>query len=149
MLLPVLSDFSQRIWTSYKLVQSLCEIGEGRTMGALFLPAIEHQLIDRFRTVHRRWKPVALLDRLYHILIRPVPVRPLAVRHHLPAYDTHAPNVGSAREFTERYRLRCRPPYWDFTALCRNGRLIKQDIIDMLESRRVTLLASTNFDFTT
>lgn len=124
--LPVLSDFSQRVWTSYELVQGLREIGEGRPMGALFLPAIEHQLVDSLRTIHRRWKPVALLDRLYHILIRPIPVRPLAVRHHLPAYDTHAPNVGGAREFTERYRLRCCPPYRDFTALNINGRLSKK-----------------------
>lgn len=112
-------------------------------MGALFLPAIEHQLIDRFRTVHRRWKPVALLDRLYHILIRPVPVWPLAIRHHLPAYDTHAPNVGSAREFAERYRLRCRPPYRDFTALNTNGRLIRQEIIDIFKSRHWLLLILT------
>lgn len=109
-------------------------------MGALFLPAIEHQLIDRFRTIHRRWKPVAFLDRFYHILIRPVPVRPLAVRHHLPTHDTHAPNVGSAREFTERYRLRCRPPYRYFTALSTNGRLIRQEIINMFSYTRHWLL---------
>jgi len=104
-------------------------------MSALFLPAIEHQLVDSLRTIHRRWKPIALLDRFYHILIRPVPVRPLAVRHHLPTYDTHTPNVGGAREFTERYRLRCCPPYRDFTALNTNSRLIKQEIINMFESR--------------
>lgn len=141
--LPVLSDFSQRIRTSYELVQSLCEIGKGRPMGALFLPAIEHQLIDCFRAVHRRWKPVALFNRLYHILIRPVPVRPLAVRHHLPAHDTHAPNVGGAREFTERYCLRCRPPYRDLTALNTNGELVKQEIIDTFESRYWLLLILT------
>lgn len=124
-LLPVLSDFSKRVWASYQLVQGLREIGEGRPMRALLLPAIQHQLIDSFRAIHRCWKPVTLLDGLYHILIRPVPIWSLAVRHHFPAHDTHTPDVGGTREFTESYCLRCRPPYRDFAALNRTKWMIQ------------------------
>lgn len=116
-LLPVLGDFPQRVRASYQFVQGLSEIGKGRTMGSFLLPAIEHQLIDRFRTIHRCWKPVSFFDRLYHILIRPVPIRSFAVGHHLPTNDAHAPYVGSAGELSERYRFRSCPSYRDLSTL--------------------------------
>lgn len=115
--LPVLRDFPQRVRAPYQLVQSLRKIGKGRTMSSFLLPAIEHQLIDGLRAVHRRWKPVPFLDRLYHILIRPVPIRPLTVGHHLPTNDAHTPYVGSAGELSERYRFRSCPSYRDLSTL--------------------------------
>lgn len=105
-------------------------------MSSLLLPAIEHQLIDSLRAIHRCWKPVSFLDRLYHVLIGPVPVRPLAVRHHLPTNDPHAPHVGSAGEFSECYRFRGRPSHRDLSTLFAGVNSLDQDpIFQTCESR--------------
>ena len=50
-----------------QLVQSLDNGWEARSVSALLLPAVEHQLMDRFRTIHRRGKTVVLLNGLDHI----------------------------------------------------------------------------------
>ena len=64
-----------------EVVQSLDYGGEGRPVGSLFLPAVQHQLVDRLGTDHRARQPVSLLDGLDDVLVGPVPVWPLSYPH--------------------------------------------------------------------
>ena len=61
--------------------------------------------------------PVSLLDGFDDVLIGPVPVRPLAVGHDLPADDAEAPHVRRRGELAEGDGLRRRPPHRNFAAL--------------------------------
>ena len=85
-------------------------------MGPLLLPAVEHELVDGLRTVHRGWQSVALLDGLDHVLVGPVPVGPLAVAHHLPHHDPEGPDVRAGGELPEGDGLRSGPPDGDLAA---------------------------------
>ena len=78
-------DFLERLRAADELVERLDDGGEAGPVRALLLPRVQHQLVDGLGAVHGRRQPEALLDRLDHLLVRPVPVRPLAVRHHLRA----------------------------------------------------------------
>jgi len=85
-------------------------------VGALLLPAVEHQLMNRFRAIHRRRKSIVLLNGFDHVLVRPSPVGPLAVGHNLPHDDAEAPDVGGGRKLPEGDGFRRRPPNRNFSA---------------------------------
>ena len=80
---------------TYQFIQCLDNRWEARSVRALLLPAVEHQLMNGFRAVHRRRKSIVFLDGLDHVLVGPGPVGPLAVRHDLPHDDAETPDVGS------------------------------------------------------
>lgn len=69
---------------------------------------------------NERILPITFLYTLDHVLIGPVPVRPLAVRHHLPADDAHRPHVARRGELAEGYGFGCRPSHWNLTTLEEN-----------------------------
>lgn len=52
-----------------------------------------------------------------YILIGHIPVRPLAIGHHLPHDYSIAPYITGRCEFSVLNCLRCCPPYWDFPTL--------------------------------
>merc|ERR1719336_503080 len=104
-------DLPQGLRVADQLVQGLHNAGEARSVGTLLLPAVKHQLVDGFWTVHGSWQAVALLDGLDDILITPVPVGPLPIAHHLPHNNAEAPSVRGRGELPEGDGLRCCPSH--------------------------------------
>lgn len=87
-ILPILGDSPECVRTPYEFVESFYNGQEYRSVSPLFLPAVQHQLVYGFGTIHGRWQSVTLFDGLDHVLVTPVPVRAFAVRHNLPHYNT-------------------------------------------------------------
>lgn len=115
--LPILGDPPQRVRTPNEFVEGFDDGQEHRPVRSLLLPAVQHELVNSLRTVHGGRQSVALLDGLDHVLVAPVPVRPLAVRHHLPHDDAERPHVRSGRELAESDGFGCGPPNRYLTAL--------------------------------
>lgn len=52
---------------AYHFVQHADDIGEFWPCVPVFLPAVQHQLVQHYRTVHGSWQPEVLLDGVYHL----------------------------------------------------------------------------------
>ena len=74
-------------------------------------------VITRIPSLCPRSSPVALLYALDDVLVAPVPVGPLAVRHHFPRHDAEAPHVRGRGELAEGDGLGRRPPHRDLPSL--------------------------------
>lgn len=57
----------QAVGVADEFVQHVDNLAELWPFSTLFLPTIQHQLVQRDRTVHGRRKPIAFLDRLDHL----------------------------------------------------------------------------------
>ena len=112
--------FSDRKMT-YQFIQCLDNRWEARSVRALLLPAVQHELMNRFRTIHRWRKPIILLDGLDHVLIGPSPVWPLAIWHDFPHDNAETPDIWGRSELAESDCLRGCPPDWNFATTCRVG----------------------------
>jgi len=53
--LPILGDPPERVRTPYELIERFYDGQEHRPVRPLLLPAVQHQLVYGFWTVHRRW----------------------------------------------------------------------------------------------
>lgn len=92
-------------------------------------PWTHHPRERRLRTWHRLGLAVAMLCNApnfsvsapcfltTHILICHIPVRPLAIWHHLPHDYSIAPHITGRSEFSVLNCFRCCPPYWDLPTL--------------------------------
>jgi hypothetical protein len=52
---PVLGDYPESVRAPDELVQGLDYRDEAGPMSPFFLPAVQHQLVDCFGAIHRRW----------------------------------------------------------------------------------------------
>ena len=68
-------------------------------------------------TYHGRWETIASVHSFDHILIRPVPVRPLTVWDNFPHHNTKRPNIRSWCKLPVCDRFWCCPTYWNLTSL--------------------------------
>lgn len=93
------------------------------------LKIVEWRRVQRFRC-HLVWgfsiqeilvitlySPITLFYTLNYILIWPIPIWPLTIRHNFPTNDTHWPNIAGWREFSESYGFRSSPSNWNFATL--------------------------------
>jgi len=114
--------FGEHVGKTNELIKGSDCLGEGGPMGALLVPGVQHHLVDGFRAVHGRRESVALFNGLDHVLVTPVPVRPLPIGHYFPAHDPKAPDVRGRREFSKRNRFRGSPANRDLPTLNNQNR---------------------------
>lgn len=57
----------ERCRVAYHFVQHADNIGELWPCVSVFLPAVQHQLVQHYWTVHGSWKPEVLLYGIYHL----------------------------------------------------------------------------------
>lgn len=63
-------DGLQRLRTTKQLVQKVDNVQEARSLGAVVLPTLKHELVDGRRTVHRSREPERLVDGLHDLMKR-------------------------------------------------------------------------------
>ena len=93
------------------------DFGELRSLASFLLPGVQHERVDGLGAVHGRRETIASFDGLDHVLVAPVPVRALAVRHHFPHHDAVRPNVRGGSELLEGDGLRGSPPHRNLSTL--------------------------------
>lgn len=108
---------AQAVRTSDHLIKSIHDVLEAWPRPPVVVPTLQHQLMHGLGAAHGRRQPIRLLDRLDHVLVGPVPIRPLTERHHLPHEHTERPDVGGRSELAVMNRLWSSPPHRDFAAL--------------------------------
>lgn len=64
------SDGFQRLRTTKQLVQKVDDVQEARSLGAVVLPTLKHELVDGRWTVHRSREPERLIDGLHDLMKR-------------------------------------------------------------------------------
>lgn len=63
-------DGFQRLRTTKQLVQKVDDVQEARSLGAVVLPTLKHELVDGRWTVHRSREPERLVDGLHDLVKR-------------------------------------------------------------------------------
>lgn len=104
--------------SSYQFIQSLHNGWEARSVRAVLLPAVEHQLMNGLGAIHRCRKTVILLDGFDHVLVWPGPVRPFAIGHKFPHDNAKTPDVRGRRELPESNCFWGCPSNWNLSSTC-------------------------------
>lgn len=60
----------QRLRATKQLVQEVDDVQEARSLRAVLLPTLKHQLVDGRWTVHRSREPEGLVDGLHDLMKR-------------------------------------------------------------------------------
>lgn len=63
------SDGFKAGWVADEFVERVHDVREARPSVPIFLPTVEHQLVERSRAVHRGRQPVVLLYSINHLNI--------------------------------------------------------------------------------
>ena len=69
-----------------------------------------HFSSETFLSSFLRFLPVTFLYSFDNILVGPIPIRSLPIRHHLPHHDAKGPGIWWAGKFPECNCFWCRPP---------------------------------------
>lgn len=136
---------------SQALIDAQPQGSPNKTMGALIIRYNEgYRLYQLEYPYHRGRKPVSTLNSLDYVLIRPVPIWPLATGHHFPANDAKTPDITSRSELPKCDRFWSSPSNWYLASLFKNmnhnvRRQKKMDSLKQVISMIITMITVSLF----